>query len=105
MKVIKNNNRIFLSDWQKYKPKAINSKTDIYYLNICNKVFEALKNTKNQTIFQKLSLSEVKELCCFLTTYFEDIISEKCWLNRRLHFSCCMSWYVCPEINVSTLES
>ncbi len=76
MKVIKNNNRIFLSDWQKYKPKAINSKTDIYYLNICNKVFEALKNTKNQTIFQKLSLSEVKELCCFLTTYFEDIISE-----------------------------
>ncbi|HAT76800.1 MAG TPA: hypothetical protein DCS19_08120, partial [Flavobacterium sp.] len=76
MKVIKNNNRIFLPDWQKFKPKTINSKTDIYYLSICNKVFTTLKNTNNQIIFQKLSLSEIKELCCFLTAYFEDIISQ-----------------------------
>lgn len=76
MKFIKNKNKIFLPDWQKFKPEAINSKTDIYYLSICNKVFDALKNTKNQIIFQKLSLSEVKELSCFLTCYFEDVISQ-----------------------------
>lgn len=76
MKVLKNNNRIYLSDWQKFKPETINSKTDIYYLNISNKVFEALKATKNQIIFQKLSLNEIKELSCFLTAYFEDVISQ-----------------------------
>ena len=76
MKFIKNKNKIFLPDWEKFKPQTINSTTDIYYLSICNKVFDALKNTKNQIIFQKLSLNEIKELCCFLTSYFEDVISQ-----------------------------
>ena len=76
MKVIKNSNKIFLPQWQQFKPYSIHSSTDVYYLNICNKVFNALQKIENKEIFQKLTLSEVQEMCCFLTCYLEDIISE-----------------------------
>lgn len=76
MKVIRNNNKIFLPDWHNFKHFTKHSKTDVYYLNICNEVFDALQNSVNKEIFKKLSLNEIKELCCFLTSYFEDIISQ-----------------------------
>lgn len=76
MKVIKNNTKIFLPEWQKFKPYSNHSNTDIYYLDICNKVFNTLQKNKNKEIFEKLSLNEVKKMCCFLTSYFEDVISE-----------------------------
>lgn len=76
MKVTKSNSKIYLAEWQKFKPYTNLSKTDVYYLDICNKVFYALNAAKNKEIFQKLLFNEVKELCCFLTSYFEDVISE-----------------------------
>ena len=76
MKVLKNNTKIFLPEWQKFKPYSLHSNTDIYYLDTCNKVFSALQKTENKEVFQKLSVSEVKEMCCFLTCYFEDIMSQ-----------------------------
>ena len=71
------NKRIFISDWLELKPYKKQVKTDIYYLNICNQVKNKIVNSDQfATLSTYLNPSGVNLVSCFLTSYFEDLISE-----------------------------
>jgi hemolysin-activating ACP:hemolysin acyltransferase len=69
--------RIYLKDWLELKPYEKQVSTDLYYLKICNEVKEAIASTPNSFILHMyLDDSDIDLLSCFLTSYFEDLISE-----------------------------
>ena len=63
--------KIYIKDWLQLKPYTKQVKTDSYYLELCNNVNSAIAN---HTAFLSENLKIL--LSCFLTSYFEDIISE-----------------------------
>lgn len=68
--------RIYIERWLDLKPYHKQTKTDGYYLKLCNKVKEAILTNKQVFILQNyITEEEIDVLCCFLTSYFEDIIS------------------------------
>ena len=71
-----NSNKIYIKTWAAFKPYDKQAKTDLYYLKICNEVKQALvKNPKSFSLNIFLEPEEIDTLCCFLTSYFEDVIS------------------------------
>lgn len=69
--------RIYLKDWLELKPYDKQTVTDGYYLKICNEVKDAIIKNDRQNLLQIfLTKSEIVLFVCFLTTYFEDLISE-----------------------------
>jgi len=69
--------RIFINDWLDLKPYNKQTVTDSYYLKICNEVKKSiLKNNDFPILMNLLDKRDVNLLSCFLTSYFEDIISE-----------------------------
>lgn len=71
------NQRIYIKDWLKLKPYKNQTKTDNYYLKICNDVKNIIAPGKRGSIFKEyLYDEEINLLSCFLTSYFEDLISE-----------------------------
>lgn len=69
-------NRIYIANWLEFKPYAKQVKTDNYYLKICNNVNKILYSNKyNANLEEYLENDELDWLSCFLTSYFEDIIS------------------------------
>ncbi len=70
-------NKIYIKDWLELKPYKEQTETDSYYLKICNIVKKAITTNKQSHILMEyLDNSEINILSCFLTSYFEDIISE-----------------------------
>lgn len=70
-------NNIYIHDWLELKPYSKQVATDTYYLRLSNEVKNAIVNNKNKFILQVyLNENELNILSCFLTSYFEDIISE-----------------------------
>lgn len=70
-------NRIYLKDWLEIKPYDKPSITDTYYLKICNEVKDAIFSQKQSPdLLAYLNNTEINYLACFLTSYFEDLISE-----------------------------
>lgn len=68
--------RIYLNLWLTFKPYDHQTTTDIYYLNICNEVKQSILKTKQASVLQSYSDKyETEILACFLTSYFEDLIS------------------------------
>jgi len=68
-------NKIIIKDWLILKPYDKQAPTDFYYLKICNEVKEII--SKNEFGFKNfLDNNDIVILSCFLTSYFEDIISE-----------------------------
>jgi len=68
--------KIYIKDWLELKPYDRQSPTDSYYLKICNEVKNAITKDKNSDIHQiHLEDEGVDYLSCFLTSYFEDLIS------------------------------
>ncbi len=68
---------IYIHDWLELKPYSNQVATDTYYLRLSNEVKNAIVNNKNKFILQVyLNENELNILSCFLTSYFEDIISE-----------------------------
>jgi len=68
-------NTIFIKDWLVLKPYEKQTETDNYYLKICNKVKNQI--TQYSELFEEFDLPDgINHLSCFLTSYFEDIISE-----------------------------
>lgn len=65
--------KIYIQQWLDFKPYNSQTKTDLYYLRVCNKVKEALHFYELQWFLRP---EEINDLACFLTFYFEDIISE-----------------------------
>jgi len=68
--------RIFIKDWLDLKPYSKQARTDGYYLKICNEIKKAIVNNEEANYLQILLLEEgIDYLSCFLTSYFEDILS------------------------------
>lgn len=69
--------RIYIKTWSALKPYDKQAKTDLYYLKIANEIKETfLSNEEAIQLFMHLNSDEVDVLSCFLTSYFEDVISE-----------------------------
>lgn len=71
------NKKIYLKDWLLFKPYNSQTITDSYYLKVSNDVKFALTNNTQSFVLQiYLEKTALNELACFLTSYFEDVISE-----------------------------
>lgn len=71
------NKNIYIDTWLELKPYNNPTITDSYYLSICNGVKKAILSNKRSLALQKyLDDDDLSILCCFLTSYFEDLISE-----------------------------
>ncbi len=72
------NNRIYIKDWLELKPYDKQTATDGYYLKICNEVKTAITSPLTKLVSLRVYMDEeyINLLSCFLTSYFEDIISE-----------------------------
>jgi hypothetical protein len=69
--------KIYIKDWLELKPYKKQTAIDGYYLKLCNNVKHAITSSKNSLIFEIwLDNEDLNLLSCFLTSYFEDIISE-----------------------------
>ncbi len=85
---MKKKEKLYAKDWLILKPYDGQSPSDFYYLKICNKVKDILvaggfpEENFSSEIEDKTNL-----LSCFLTSYFEDIISDTNIWNSfvRLH--------------------
>ena len=68
---------VYLDEWLAQKPYDTQVATDGYYLNVCKEVKKILMKNRNLMFLEDvLSLQEIVQLSCFLTSYFEDLISE-----------------------------
>ncbi len=68
---------MYIKSWLDLKPYKKQTKTDRYYLGICNEVKNTITKNKHYSILQEyLNHDELDVLSCFLTSYFEDLISE-----------------------------
>lgn len=68
--------KLYIKDWLLFKPYNEQSKTDFYYLQLSNKVRKVFEDDKmGYMLLMYLEKEELNELACFLTSYFEDIIS------------------------------
>lgn len=71
------NKNIYIKDWLLFKPYDRQTITDSYYLKLSNDVKLALITNKQSFVLQiYLENEDINHLACFLTSYFEDIISE-----------------------------
>jgi len=69
--------RIYIKDWLELKPYEKQTVTDSYYLKICNDVKKVITRNKQSFVLQMyLNKKDIDILSCFLTSYFEDVISE-----------------------------
>jgi hypothetical protein len=71
------NKRIYIKDWLLFKPYDRQTLTDGYYLKLSNDINHAITTNKQSFILNiYLENKDVNLLACFLTSYFEDVISE-----------------------------
>lgn len=77
MKNLKNlKNKIYIKHWQALKPRDLSSKSDLYYLKLSNEIHSNIGELNRILLERYLDDDEIKLLCCFVTCYFEDIISQ-----------------------------
>lgn len=67
--------RIYIREWLELKPYEKQIVTDVFYLNLSNAVKEVFTANKSSVVPSLLKDHEIDYLSCFLTSYFEDIIS------------------------------
>jgi hypothetical protein len=68
--------RIYIKQWLALKPYNNQTVTDGYYIELCNKVKQAILTNKLSFLHQiYLEKDEIDVLACFLTSYFEDLIT------------------------------
>ncbi len=68
--------RIYIQQWLELKPYDKQTRTDGYYLKICNEVKKAIVSNRYSFVLQQyIDKEEINFLSCFLTSYFEDLIS------------------------------
>ena len=69
-------NRITMQQWLKQKPYDKQVSSDGYYLKLCNNVKREIEKLELSFLLREyLNNEEIDDLYCFLTAYFEDIIS------------------------------
>lgn len=68
--------RIYIKKWLDMKPYKLQVKTDVYYLDICNRIKQLLHSKEIDVQLSDIIFpEEIDLLACFLTSYFEDLIS------------------------------
>lgn len=102
--------RIYIKDWLELKPYEKQVSTDTYYLKVCNEVKKVLDANKISLVIETyLERNTTSLLSCFLSSYFEDLISEtnvwntfikahKRLYQKQLPFYCLDEYYE-EEIN------
>ncbi len=68
--------KIYIKDWINLKPYDNHSVTDNYYLKISNEIKEIIYLEYNDYLPFYLDEDKINTLSCFISSYFEDIISE-----------------------------
>ncbi len=69
--------KIYINDWLKLKPYDKQTATDSYYLKLCNGVKKVITTDRHSFALKEyLEKEDYNLLSCFLTSYFEDLISE-----------------------------
>ena len=68
--------KIYIKHWLEFKPYNTPTNTDLYYLQLSNKVYDKLKKNEEFYEFTKRFEIDIKLLSCFLTSYLEDLVSE-----------------------------
>ena len=74
-----NKRTIYSGDWLEFHPYDNTINSDLFYIELCNQVYQAIEKTANEidnASYLFLSTNEMKQLSCMLTAYFEDILSE-----------------------------
>jgi hypothetical protein len=94
-------NNIVIGDWLEFKPYNEQTDFDNYFVKLSNKVKKHIVS-HDPFIEKNLGKKSVKELACYLCSYFEDVISEtKIWASFvKLHeqmYSRKLPFYEEPE--------
>jgi hypothetical protein len=107
--------KIYIQQWLELKPYEKQTSTDSYYLKLCNQVKQAIVTNKQSFLLQSyLNYDEIDVLACFLTSYFEDLISgTNIWntfvkyhtelYNKQLPFYNLTEYYL-QEINLQDVS-
>jgi hypothetical protein len=76
MKLFKKD-QVYMIDWLKLKPYPNpNLKYDTFYVNLCNVVYEMLKEEEDFFDDIDMEREQIKQLACMIISYYEDFISE-----------------------------
>ena len=67
--------KIYIQDWLLLKPYQKQTATDNYYLRLSNDVKDTLMWDEQFFTQRNMDENDINKLACFLTSYFEDIIS------------------------------
>lgn len=71
---------IFSGDWLEFHPYQNSVRSDLYYVKLANLVYDnlyqILEDAQQEEDALFLNENEMKRLCCILTCYFEDVVSE-----------------------------
>ncbi len=67
---------IYIKEWLELKPYETQTLTDSYYLKLSNSIKKKLINNHFGILSEYLDTEYINILSCFITSYFEDIISE-----------------------------
>ena len=62
--------------WMAYHPYTKESRIDHYYIGICIRVRDILKEKSFKLLFDNFDHIALTELAAFLVCYFEDVISN-----------------------------
>lgn len=69
--------RIYIDQWHSFKSPEAHSSTDTYYLNLCNEIKQCIYRTEAwETLEEILDKEGVDQLCVYLASYLEDLVSE-----------------------------
>jgi len=68
--------KIYIKEWLELKPYEKPTITDGYYLRLCNEIKKKLINDYYDILSEYFDTEYINILSCFITSYFEDIISE-----------------------------
>ena len=68
--------RIYIKEWLELKPYETQTITDGYYLKLCNEIREKLISNHFDILSEYFDNKYINRLSCFITSYFEDIITE-----------------------------
>ncbi|WP_345190745.1 DUF3843 family protein [Algibacter agarivorans] len=77
--------KIYIKHWLAVKPQNYSGKTDLYYLKVANKINTNFIPSSEFMLSQFIEKEDIFLLCCFITSYFEDIISQtNIWRSFKL---------------------
>ena len=68
--------KIYIKDWMATKPYKKQTNTDLFYLEVSNKVLDVVKEKHSEFLLTFMDKESIKDFSNFVTAYFEDKISN-----------------------------